>query len=490
MQYPEFLITTAGQTLINQALANNNTLTDYSIWTKSGTSSFNASTTDIPGLAFMGVPSLMTSADGSQTYAVIHLLQPMTGALTVAFKIGNTIAGLYNFAPSDLSITMVVIRLTNVPAALFGAGVIKNDYISSDTIHVVLDDLAAKYSSKLPTLYEGNILFGTSTATPPVSEPMLKEIAVVESAEEFTKATQNNVSMAEVFNTWTRFSHHVANGGYSNEAYPAELSAWQYDAVNDLIRCTVNSVSTIGFISPQNVLNYDLDVTMGSTDADDDLIGLIACAGFINTANGNELRKLDYWRSPGGGGGTGGVRQNAGYPGGGILVNRNTAFKWGNGNYGATAAESGYSTNSTVADKTGWKYAPNGTRIRIERRGNILTMKASDLNSPDLLPASEVVVDLSTDSRFASFLGGARYGFICNSQLDSYWKVNTFIDYDKVIVDLRDNKVYVNDGAGNWVVDPSRLAADIILPGRFAYSTTNKKLYYRDTDGILLTVAG
>lgn len=488
MQYQEFLTTTAGQAIISQATANNAKLTDYTLWSKAGASSFSASTTDIPGLTLMGVPSLLTSADGSQTYAVIHLMYPLTTSYTFAFKIGNTVAGLYNFTPIDLTATMVVIRLTNVPAALFGADVIKNDYISNDSLNAVLDDIAIKYSARLPTLYEGNILFGTSTATAPVSEPMLKEIAVVETAEEFTKATQNSVSMAEVFNTWTRFSHRSPS--YSNEETPAELAAWQYDAANDLIRCTVNSVTTIGFISPQNVLNYDLDVTMGSSDAADDLIGLIACANFVNTANGNELRKIDYFRSPGGAGSTGGSRYNAGYPGNVILVNRNTAFKWGNGNYGANATAAGFSSTTTVQDKTGWKYAPNGVRVRIERRGNIINMKASDLNDSVLLPDSEIIIDLSTDPRFAGFMGGSRYGFICNSQLDSYWKVNTFIDYDKVIVDLRNNKVYVSDGAGGWTVDPSRTANNIILPGRFAYSTINKKLYYRDTDGILLTMAG
>ena len=487
----ELIITDAGRNVMNAALANNTPLTGFEIWSRPGVTTITAATTSIPGLARMGIPEFAANMAKTDSTFLIHLSGNLTTFFprTVAVVVGGLIL-------AAISIDMVYAVDNPNVLPLLMRGIDPKTFVT-DTMHAYGDVLSAAgfnaYANALdamrsqlnPTLYENNILYGQGLTNPPKGESMLVEVDVVTTPLELQVAKSNVVSMQEVFNTWARFSHHTTQGGYSNEANASELLAWQYDAANDLIRCTVNSTTTIGFISPQNVKNYDLDVTMGSTDSDDDLIGLIACAAYVTTANGNELRKLDFYRSPGGASGTGGVRWNAGYPGGTITVNKNTAFKWGNGNYGATAAAAGFNSNTTNADKTGWKYFPAGTRVRIERRNNILTMKASDLDSNVLLPESEVVIDLNSDARYRDFANSARYGFICNSQLDSYWKVNSFTDYDKVIVDAINDKVYVYNGT-DWVVDASRTQANIIKPGHFAYSAVNKKLFFRDSDGILI----
>lgn len=487
----ELVITTAGKALMDAALTNNTPITNFEVWHRPGTTNITAATTTISGLTKMGVPEIATSVDQKNVSFYIHLSSGVEAFYprTLAIMSGSTILGAVsvNLVNGDDAPFFVPLLMKNVSPKVFLSNTNNsyNDGLSVDSFNAFLSAQEKQRALWQPTLFEANTLYGQGLGLPAKSESILVEVDVISTPAELEAAKLNVVSMQEVFNTWTRFSHRSPS--YSNEETPSEMLAWQYDAANDLIRCTVNSGSTIGFISPQNVKNFDLDVTMGSTDADDDLIGLIACAGYVNTANGNELRKLDYYRSPGGAGSTGGSRYNAGYPGGAIIANRSTAFKWGNGNYGATAAAAGFNSNTTVADKTGWKYFPNGTRIRIERRGNIINMKASDLDSPDLLPASEIIIDLSTDARFSSFMGGARYGFICGSQLDSYWKVNSFIDYDKVIVDIANDKVYVYDGT-NWTVDASRNPKNIIKPGHFAYSSVNKKLYFRDSSGILINL--
>lgn len=487
----ELVITTAGKALMDAAIANNTPITNFEVWHRPGTTNITAATTTISGLTKMGVPEIAASVDQKNVSFYIHLSSSVEAFYprTLAIMSGSTILGavsidLVNGVDAPFFIPLLM-KDVSPKTFLSDTNNSYSDGLSVDSFNAFLSAQEKQRALWQPTLFEANTLYGQGLGLPAKSESILVEVDVISTPAELEAAKLNVVSMQEVFNTWTRFSHR--NPSYSNEETPSEMLAWQYDAANDLIRCTVNSGSTIGFISPQNVKNFDLDVTMGSTDADDDLIGLIACAGYVNTANGNELRKLDYYRSPGGASGTGGSRYNAGYPGSVIFANRNTAFKWGNGNYGATAAAAGFNSGTTVADKTGWKYFPNGTRIRIERRGNVINMKASDLDSPDLLPASEVIIDLSTDARFSSFMGGARYGFICNSQLDSYWKVNSFIDYDKVIVDVANDKVYVYDGT-NWTVDASRNPKNIIKPGHFAYSSVNKKLYFRDSSGILINL--
>lgn len=491
----ELIVTDVGRAAMNAALANNTPLTNFEVWSRPGTTTITSATTSIAGMTRMGVPEFAANMSRTDSTFYIHL---SGGNLltfwprTIAIMAGGVLLGAISVdmvgAADNPYIIPLLMRGVDPKTFVSDTSHSYGNVLSSAGFNTYLNALDTARSKWNPTLLEGNVLYGQGLGLSAIGEAMLVEVDVVSTPLELEVAKQNVVSMQDVFNTWSRFSHHVANGGYSNEAYPAELTAWQYDAANDLIRCTVNSVSTIGFVSPQKVKNYDLDVTMGSTDADDDLIGLIACANYVSTVNGNELRKLDYWRSPGGGGGTGGSRYNAGYPGGFSVAQRYTAFKWGNGNYGATAAAAGYNSGTTVADKTGWKYAPNGVRIRIERRNNVLTMRASDLNSDVLLPESEVVVDLAADPRYADFVGGARYGFICNSQLDSYWKVNSFIDYDKVIVDAVNDKVYVYNGT-DWVVDATRNQKNIIKPGHFAYSAVNKKLFYRDGGGLLVDLS-
>lgn len=488
----EMIVTNAGKALMDAALSSNTPITDFAVWSRPGTSNITAATTTIPGMTRMGTPEFAGNVDRTDSSFYIHLSSGLASfyPVTLAIMTGSTILAAVSIdLVNDVDVPYFIpLLMKGINPKVFtnATNNTENDVLSVDSFNAFLSAQEKQRARWQPTLFEGNTLFGQGLGQPAKSEPMLIEVEVISTPAELEAAKLNVVSMQEVFNTWTRFSHHSSNGGYSNEAYPAELSAWQYDAANDLVRCTVNSVSTIGFISPQNVRNFDLDVTVGSTDADDDLIGLIACAGYVNTANGNELRKIDYFRSTGGSG-TGQCRYNAGYPGSFTIASRNIAFKWGNGNYGASATAAGYNSGTTWTDKTGWKYFPSGTRIRIERRNNIINIKASDLNEDTLLPASEVIIDLSTDARFSSFLGGARYGFICHSQLDSYWKINSFTDYDKVIVDIANDKVYIYNGT-DWVVDASRTPTNIIKPGRFAYSSVNKKLYFRDSSGILINL--
>lgn len=488
----EMIVTNAGKALMDVALSSNTPITDFAVWFRPGTTNITAATTTIPGMTKMGTPEFAGNVSRTDSSFYIHLSSGLASFYPVTLAImaaGTILAAVSIYLVNDVDVPYFIpLLMKGIDPKVFTSATnnTESDVLSVDSFNAFLSAQEKQRALWQPRLFEGNTLFGQGLGNPAKSEPMLIEVDVISTLAELEAAKLNVVSMQEVFNTWSRFSHHTANGGYSNEAYPAELSAWQYDAANDLIRCTVNSASTIGFVSPQKVKNYDLDVTLGSTDADDDLIGLIACANYVSTVNGNELRKMDYYRSCGGNG-TGGARYNAGYPGYFVIANRNTAFKWGNGNYGATATEAGYNSGTTVADKTGWKYTPNGVRVRIERRNNILIMKASDLNDSTLLPASEVVVDLAADARYADFIDGARYGFICGSQLDSYWKVNSFIDYDKVIVDIANDKVYIYDGS-TWIVDASRTPANIIKPGRFAYSSVNKKLYFRDSSGILINL--
>lgn len=96
-----------------------------------------------------------------------------------------------------------------------------------------------------------------------------------------------DVGFAEVFNNWHRFSHNVKN--WTQPYNTTELNAWIYDAGTDRIKCTVNSVTNIGFISDVAVGDFIFDVEVGvdadSTDADNDAITLVIA---FKSTNGKE----------------------------------------------------------------------------------------------------------------------------------------------------------------------------------------------------------
>ncbi len=483
----ELTITNAGKILMDTALANNTPITNFELWSRPGVTAITPATTVISGMTKMDAPDVGGSVSRKSVSFFLHIAEQADTFYprTLAIMSGATILGAVSIdiingfdSPAFLPLLMKV----DPKVFINDASSAYNDIVGPDGFNKLINVQEKQRKRWMPTLYNGQTLYGQGIGVPAASESTLVEVDIITTPAEFETAKLNVVSMQDVFNTWDRFSHH-ASGGYSNSAYPAELLAWQYDSVNDVIRSTVNSASQIGFISPKNYKNFDLDVTMGSTHHDDDLIGLVACADYLNTSNGNELHKIDYWRSCGGNG-IAGSRYNAGYPGTYTIANRYTAFKWGNGNYGANATEAGYVSGDATTTPIGWQWHPGGTRIRIERRDNIVTMRASDLDSNVLIPASEVVIDLSADTRLQKFMGGSRYGFICGSQPDSYWKINSFTDHDKVIVNITTNTVYAHNGTA-WFVT-GQTPTDVIKPGRFAYSNVNKKLYYRDVSGVLI----
>ena len=96
-----------------------------------------------------------------------------------------------------------------------------------------------------------------------------------------------NIGFSDVFNTWHRFSHGPAN--WTQPYSTSELNAWQYDPAIDTVKCTVNSVSYIGFVSDKDVGDFTFDVEVGlpmtSVDGDNDAITLVIA---FKTVGGKE----------------------------------------------------------------------------------------------------------------------------------------------------------------------------------------------------------
>lgn len=207
-------------------------------------------------------------------------------------------------------------------------------------------------------------------------------------------------SPLDIFNTWGRFE---ANTWYPPGTPPAgEAASWTYNSTAGRIESTINSVNNIGFISPEKLGNYSLEVTVGSTNADDDMIGVIAA--FKNDpATGNNYG-LQVLRSQSSAANTWFIR--------GIIPSGFTGKL-----ADKSAVISPVYTNSTYQ---GWQQS-GPCRIRVERNGNIFRATSSQHGSLVLDPATELIVDISTVPMLSSLLGAQSYGYFCQSQAQAYF---------------------------------------------------------------------
>lgn len=83
-------------------------------------------------------------------------------------------------------------------------------------------------------------------------------------------------SFQDIYNSWYRFSHALSTA--NQPANESELSAWIYVPGDDVVECTLNSATFIGFISDELVGDYDFNTVITSNNGDDDGITLVLAA--------------------------------------------------------------------------------------------------------------------------------------------------------------------------------------------------------------------
>lgn len=294
-------------------------------------------------------------------------------------------------------------------------------------------------------------------------------------------------SQATVFSSWARFSH---NATLTFPAVASETTAWAYNSTTGQIYDTVNSTTLIGVVSPEKYSDYVLDVSVRSTDSDDDVIGILL-AWYKDPTTGYEYT-LTALRSPGGGNPLWGVVYNCaqGTPGGQKTVKDGSAtVNWGNGASGAlSATAAGFVTNTST---TGWsgqatQYGTDGhTRILAVRNGNTITLTTSNFSAPDtMLSSTQLVIDLTSDPVLAKFQGASSYGFVSYSQANAYWAVNQFTNTQDTIFNLATGVAYQNLN-GVWstttAVSWSNIPANCFLVN----PDTGKIFFVKDQNNVL-----
>lgn len=244
-------------------------------------------------------------------------------------------------------------------------------------------------------------------------------------------ATVSEPTQQDIFNQFGIF----AAAGATQSYYPTKADApatdpystWVYDTNLNAIVQTANTVFYTGFVSPEYLDRYVLEVTVTSPGGDDDLIGVVA-AHYWDEVNGqNNTISFDV--------NNGGIFGNIGP----IVANKNHR---GNGEkvLGVSNHDLTYPTAQSAG---GW--SGKRMRVKVERNQNIIKMVATKWDVLDTYdPTSEIIIDLNADPDLSMFIGPKSYGYSSSSQASSTFENISFtggVNYD-FVVDMQQQIVY------------------------------------------------
>lgn len=313
---------------------------------------------------------------------------------------------------------------------------------------------------------DGTVPFSVSSRTE--NDYTCKSLYVCETSVEVSQAKAYSPDMQEVFSTWYRYSHKWDT--VQQPAIPDELAAWKYNSVNNSIQNTSNSASHIGCVSLAKYTEYTHEVTLKSTDSDDDTIGIVLAYAVDDSGIEHTLTAL---RGTGGTGFTYQVCYDYAKATQWVVANKSAVIKWGNGAYGPDATSAGYTSSSS----TGWSVFPGGTKLHAVRDKNIFTVKTTQIDSDAYVPASVITVDLNSDPRLVIFKNACSIGYCALSQANSLWVDIVLIDPSGYVYNLGTETVERYNGV-SWEVMPGVTPCDEIGAGRLVYNPLSKKLFF------------
>lgn len=360
-------------------------------------------------------------------------------------------------------------------------------YMSPMLTHIAFDDRLKNMKGET-----GSVLFSQDSDTDDHFAPGLilqRNPAIVEGGTEMDFLKGYIESFEAVFEDWLRISH---NGVGPYPAEPSELDEWSYDASTDTITCSVNSRSLIGFISPDRHEDFIFEVTLRSNNADDDSIGV--CFGFV-TEDGQE-HTLTAMRTTGGSQGHGApavnhhaklldVYYDIFHPDNRLdLGSTNGGLMWGDG-----IVDDDRTLSSDIGSPYGWNAFPDGCRLRVERVGDVFTIRTSNLNEVDFVESATVVVDINDYPQLEKFRGPIQFGYVCFSQNASTWEVHRRPVELGTVLDAQTLETWQWTGE-DWGQAPDSVGRDLLLPNRLYFNEQTEKLFYNEPFRGLMKVSG
>lgn len=260
--------------------------------------------------------------------------------------------------------------------------------------------------------FENAVSFGTNN---PILPSVSARIYDTDAQATNYMSTTGAPSPENIFNTWQRFngsSYFPDRNAAESNAPGTGAATWQYNAGTSSFEQQSNVSQPNGIVSHATYGSYTFEATIQSNDSDDDANGMI----IAYVRDGAVNKSLVVARSGGGIAPTTGL---------GLLYIED----------GGIAA----ANITPVSTISAWSGA--FTRIVATRSGNIINFNASDWNSTS--PGANYTIDLTSDPRFAVFMGQASIGFYTHSQAQSRF-------YDVVAPGLAGEPVFAYDTGKIW----------------------------------------
>ncbi len=243
----------------------------------------------------------------------------------------------------------------------------------------------------------------------------------------------------QVFNSWDRFTtndYFVGGVGATGDA-----ASWQWNSTLGAAVQSVNSATWNGFISPDLVDSYELDVVIKSDNADDDTNGIILAFNRENNINHRLILALNQ------GGNAPAASHSIG------LYSTSTQHLVLND-------FAGRKSNAAFPTDGGWR--GKFSRVKVTRSGNYFKVLASQWNSLVLDPASLMELTLDDTALQAQFKGPKAWGFINYSQSQSYFTLRSYKGgpLKDVVVVAATGAVYFY-GSNGWELIVGTTAKDV-----------------------------
>lgn len=339
--------------------------------------------------------------------------------------------GSINFAPGETSKQIVVTVL--------------RDSLAEDSEQFMVSIINLD-ESMLATNHEGII---TIDGTPLTDRDALM-FETYNDAQSFMN-TYSPPTPQEIFNTWTRISstyYYPGGTGIPSSGTGYEASAFIYDSSTDSIRCTKNTVTDVGFISPDSLGSYALEVTLGSTNTDNDNAGVILA--FEN--NGNNYVFFAY-RS-----------HSAQDPWFVSVVSPASGSIYSSINASKSVPDGQWyrTPNSYSENQTNWASA-GPCRIRVEREGNVFkcwTTPFGNTGNPKSYSSSLIEVDVTTVADLSWVRNtDLPYGYMCYSQNDASWsdiELEGVLENDVIYITDTDQVYVYNYSTSIWELSNTR----------------------------------
>lgn len=246
-------------------------------------------------------------------------------------------------------------------------------------------------------------------------------------------------SLADVFKTWARFSDWT-NYYPSGTTPQGEAAAWTMMSESQF-KCTVNSTTLTGFISPKNYTDYIHEATVSSADSDDDLIALILAFKYESGKN----KVLLAVRT--------GNQNQSHIP----IVKSGFAIVYFDGSAHQIIKEA----PSSFGAMGPWS-SISPSRIYTARSGSVFTCKCSNYKSVVYNDLSFLQIDIKNYPELSWVLEASPYGYACLSQNES-----TFYDVvvsggtdAKTIYSVEGNKLYKFEN-NKWSLETLKSVQDL-----------------------------